>query len=426
MFKSSMGFILQHLSMIVISMTDTLMLARLSSEHLSVVGLISHVYVFYFTFCYGLQMGASSLISKRNVRRSNGEPPHLESTLITLSLLLAIVGLFLIQILLTFLGSHNSLQVIAQEYLLFAQFSILPHFLFSAIKEILGAQLVIRPMVKIVIVGIVINFIGNYLFLFQMNMGARGAGLATLITRMMMLLMAFWVYQKYQRQPFQFGLKRSGLIFKSGLPSSFFILVRSGVLTLCAFLIKKQGLSQIAPHILTLNIATTFYVIYAGFSQYISIHTGQLLATHNHVSVFSGYLKALVQNCLLGFFLFTILFYFQSEIFSFLILDFEVTQQVGRVLPYLLIFFISDSIFWISHGALRSMCLVHRAPLASVLMYLLVILPSSYFLIPLGGFLFFWQLLAGATFFLGLITFYFAITQTHVLKEFFNENSCHS
>ena len=128
----------------------------------------------------------------------------------------------------------------------------------------------------ITITGIALNFAVNKILIFDLGLGVEGAGLATLITRILMFLSLAILYFKGNFK-MKIKLKTQTLreIFKTGAPGSVFILIRSGVFTFCAVLIGRVSDIQLASQMLVLTMATLIFTIYAGYSQSISSILGQ-------------------------------------------------------------------------------------------------------------------------------------------------------
>ena len=193
------------LSMIIQSMyniIDSMFVAQLGNDALTAVSLAFPIQNILLGAAVGTGIGVNSLISRtlgeKNIDKSN--------TVVTYGLILGfitwvaflILGILFIKPFFSMYTDSANILNLATEYtniVVYFSFGIIIHIIIEKILQGIGSM--IYPMV-FVLVGAIINIILDPVFIFSLDMGVRGAALATVISQM---VSAIWVLR------FLFGKK---------------------------------------------------------------------------------------------------------------------------------------------------------------------------------------------------------------------------
>lgn len=403
LFKLSMAFIFHNLGMVGIAVTDTLMVTKLGETSMSAVGLVSHSYIFYFTLTYGIHTGAEALIAISHGKKNYFRKNLYENHALWISLIASIFGL----IIMTNISGGNFNESIANDvdtFLLYFKYSIIPHYLFMSMRQVLGATKNAGETAYVIGFGLIANIVLNQFFIFSLNMGVEGAGLATLITRSLMFFILLIIFVQKVKIRFIFRKTLALKIFNLGFPSAINALTRSGVFTISAFYITSLSVKEMAGHILLLNLATLFFTIYSGYGRALSAIVGELFGKTMVHEISRNVSNGFFQVGGLGILSFVILYFSSESLFFIFKIDLGVQVIIKENFMILPLFFICDAVFWICHSVLVSMGSPKKSASGSTLLFLGLVLPMSLILIPLNGSGGFWFALTIGTFLMAIFS----------------------
>lgn len=179
----AMPAILAQLSMCMMSYIDAAMVGHLGSAQAAAIGLVSTTTWIFGSFCYANSSGFTVQIAHRcgaqDFRGARGIYRYGLLATVLFSIVLAAIGVAIADALPLWLGGGDDIRDDAAAYFrIYALF--LPIFQVAVISE---ASLIASGNIKIpAIISLVmclLDVIFNYLFIFVLDMGARGAALGT-------------------------------------------------------------------------------------------------------------------------------------------------------------------------------------------------------------------------------------------------------
>ena len=395
--KLAFSFVFHNIALVGIAITDMIMVAKLGESAMASVGLISHCYIFYFTFTCGLHAGAEALISNAFGASKKKLQNIYENHALLLSLITAIIGLVALTVMPgRFLNESIGSEIDA--FLKFFKYSIIPHYLFVSMRQILGATKEVKAASYIVLIGFFLNIGLNQFFIFETGMGIEGAGLATFITRLFMFTSLFFFFIKRVRIQAVFDLKIIKDIYNYGGVGASNALIRSGVLTTAGLYIASRSLAQMSAHIILLNYATIVFTIYTGYGKAMSVMVGELIGSHAEEKILSLFKDCFIQVTLICSIVFGIFYFNDNLILSSLELSLEVQAIFKSAFFLLPLFFIGDSIFWISKVILISLGVPKIATNISSILFVFGVLPMALLLIAQIGVQGLWVAMSGGAF----------------------------
>jgi MATE family multidrug resistance protein len=380
-----------------IAITDMIMVAKLGESAMASVGLISHCYIFYFTFTCGLHAGAEALISNAFGASKQKLQNIYENHALLISLVTATIGLTVLSIMPgSFLNKTIGSDIDA--YLKFFKYSIIPHYLFVSMRQILGASREVKSASYIVLIGFILNIGLNQFFIFESNMGIEGAGMATLVTRLFMFLALLVFFVKRVRIQAVFNLKILKDIYKYGGVGASNALIRSGVLTTAGLYIASGSLQEMSAHIILLNFATIIFTIYTGYGKAMSVLVGELIGVGMEKKILPLFKECFIQVTLICSLVFVMFYLNQDLILTSLNMALEVQDIFKSAFFLLPLFFFGDSIFWISKVILISLGVPKTATTISSILFAFGVLPMGLFLISEIGVQGLWVAMSGGAF----------------------------
>lgn len=299
-----------QLAQMMVNVTDTVMLGWLGTEELA-AGTLAFQMLFIFLI-FGLGFGAAMMPliagalgsdDPRAVRRASRMGLW---ALFALSLLFQI-PLWFTQEFLLFLGQKENLSELAQSYMRFAQWSLIPAFIVIGLRAILTSFEKANAVLLTTLFAVVLNGILNYALIFG-NFGAPrlemvGAGIATTIATFVTAIVV-WIYvtraeiaKPYEIfvrlwRPDWFALKE--IVFL-GLPISLTIFAEAGLFSAASVMIGWIDTIELAAHGIALQVASIAFMVPLGFAQAGSVRVGNALGRQNLVDVGrAGYITFLI------------------------------------------------------------------------------------------------------------------------------------
>jgi len=187
------------------------------------------------------------------------------------------------------LGQSPEVAETARVYFIICGWSMIPAFVFTVFRqycEALGAQ---WPAFWILLGSVLLNVLLNWIFIFghwgSPVMGIEGAGWATLISRVIAMLVLFWYVQKALRFTRQRPVRWiaplhpqeiRGLV-KIGLPSAGQLLFEAGAFSFAAILLGWISKEALAAHHVALSCAAFTFMVPLGLSMASTIRIGSAL-----------------------------------------------------------------------------------------------------------------------------------------------------
>ncbi len=278
---------LAHMLMV---LTDTLMMAKISPEALAGGGLGAASYSFVSIFCIGVIAAVGTLVSIRHGAGDIIGAARLTQAGIWLACLMAVVaGLLLwnLKPVLLLFGQTESNVTMAGQFLTILPFALPGYLTFMALRGFTSAIGRAAPVMVISVIGTVANFVLNYALITGMfglpKMGLVGIGLVTAIVASCMALGLAWHIHRhpaYAAYPLRKGLSRLNgqylrELWRLGLPIGGTYAVEVGLFAFAALCMGTMGSTQLGAHQIALQIVSVAFMVPAGMSYAITMRIGQ-------------------------------------------------------------------------------------------------------------------------------------------------------
>ena len=395
---------LGQLSTIMMGLADTLMVGHYGTKELAAAGFVNNtlslLLVAGMGFSYGLTPVVGALFGEGRLHDIAGKLRNGLFACSVVGLLLTLLaGLILAG--LPWLGQPEELLPLMRPYLLILLLSLLPQMLFNAYKQFSdGVQDTSMPM-WIMVASNVFNLIGNWLLIFGHcglpEMGLVGAGIATLLSRLLQLALmagAFHFTKRYDiyREDFPKSMLTKAdqrELHRLGWPVALQMGMEAASFSISATYAGWLGTNELAAHQVVITISHFFFMLYYGLSAAVAVRVsyyrgaGELEQTRKVAAsgVHLCWYIALLQGIPLFLLRHKVGFLFTPST--------EVAALVALIIIPFLIFQFGDALQSTYANALRGMARVKAMVWIAFVAYILISLPLGY----IFGFVCGWGLL---------------------------------
>lgn len=368
------------------------MVGELGTEPLAAVSLANSIFSLVLMFGIGVSMAITPLVAaadgEGDLKKSGRIFRHGLAINLLASLVLGLLILLGTQ-LLPLLEQPERVVELAIPYLLIITSSLLPFMLFQTFKQYAEGLSRTRTAMFITLSANLLNIFFNYLLIYGKwgfpEMGLNGAGVATLISRILMLIAmvvyvkrASWFNQKITMKKLQKTLMVR--ILKIGIPTGFQYVFEVGAFSTAAIMMGWLGAQALAAHQIALNLAAVSYMMVTGIAAASTVRVGNQLGMKDIPNMRRAGFSAF----LMGLMLMTssaVLFVSGKYFFPSLYIDEpEVIELAGSLLIIAAFFQLSDGVQAVALGTLRGMADVKIPTIITLIAYWVVGLPVAYLL----------------------------------------------
>lgn len=388
--KLATPIILGQLSTIVIMITDNIVVGNFSADALAAASISHAIFMTLQIFGMGVTLGLTPLVATAVSARKF----HTCRKLFKHSLLLyTFIGLVLCSLVLLaswgldFFRQPAHITALAKPFLSVVGFSVIPFMIFQTFKQFMEGLSQTKEPMFVAIFGEVLNAGLNIVLVFGFlgfpRLGLVGSGVATLLARILMVLVIAWLFfnkEKFKKyaQDIRWRLV-SWQLFKNllniGLPIGLQVIFESSCFAFSAIMagwLPDNG-KTLAAHQIALNIAATTYLIAAGFGTAAAIRTANQQGLKNPVEMQrageSALLIVIVFMTLCAILLISTSLVLPSLYVKDIGDNSEVIAIASNLILLAAIFQLSDGIQVVSIGALRGLQDVKVPTLITLIAY---------------------------------------------------------
>lgn len=281
-------------------MADTAMVGQLGKTELSGMSFANNVFMFLFIFALGLSHGLTPLVGKAHGDNNINKCRNLFQNGLVFNLFAGVLFTLLNLALIPFMphmGQEPDVVAIAMPYYYYIAISLFPVMGFGGFKQFLeGMGKTVPPMV-ISLAGNVLNVGLNYVLIYGElgfePMGANGAGLATLIARILMFLsLGLYVYWSTHLRHFFNGFRAYrpnwgilGEIARVGLPTGLQFFMEVAAFACGAIMMGWLGKVPQAAHHIAITLAATSFLAASGIGVASTIMISNYHGQHEYLKL---------------------------------------------------------------------------------------------------------------------------------------------
>ena len=391
----ALPIIIGQLGGIITGLADTLMVGWHSTEELAASSFVNNVINAFIITGTGFSFGLTPLIGgelAQHRHRAVGRwlRNSLVANLTTVALTIAILlGIYLN---LDRMGQPEELLSLIRPYFAITLVSLVFLMATNAFRQFVEAISDPKVSMWILIVGNTLNIIGNYILIYGKcglpELGLYGAGISTLVSRIIMLLLFVVVFAvKRRHRPYRLGFLASradGASWRRlnalGWPIGLQQGLEAGTFCITAIMVGWLGSMSLAAHQIVLTISTFSYTTFLGIGAAVAIRTGYFKGAGDWAQVRKITAAGLHIGVVTAAIVCVILLLVQYDISALFTSDAEVTAIVISLFPIVILYQFFDCAQIILANALRGLADVKIIMWVSLITNFLIAIPSGYLL----------------------------------------------
>lgn len=388
--------ILGNLTQVAYGLIDSAMIGVLGYKQLAAASLVVNVLAIPLVIGIGLMMAVTPLVSIANGENNKHKAVHILYNGLFMGIIVGVLLAVLVHILsyyLPYMGQDTEVASIAKEYLILMGYSLIPMTIFSTCKNFSDGLQHTKIAMILSLISLPINALLCWVFIYGHwgfpAMGVAGAGIATLISRIILAVSMLLVVLKHPifsqflaHKSTAWKLSKSTLkeMLGIGIPSSMQYCMEAGAFSISGIMVGWLGAVPQAAHQIALNCASTTFMASLGFSMAGSIRISEAYGKKDGKALFAIGKTTAIGGLIYGVFaafLLIILGVYLPYIFT---KNDLVAKSATVLLIYAALFQISDSTQAIGVGLCRGVRDVIRPTIYVAIAYWGIGIPIGYFL----------------------------------------------
>jgi len=355
-----------QLGQVLVGVADNMMVGQVGYIPLAGASLGNAIFYFFMTFGLGVSFAITPLVGfadGQGDKKQCGQILRHGLLVNTVLGFLLFGGVLIAADYLHLFGQEAAVVEQATPYMFVIGFSMIPLLVFQSFRQFSeGLSMTKAPMVVSVSMN-VLNIILNYILIYGKfgapEMGLVGAGIATLISRIIMaIVMVVYVLSNQRFKPYLSGLGLSNLnvslikdLLRIGIPAGLQFVFEVGAFSMAALMMGWIGAPTQAAHQIAINMASISYMTVSGLGAAAAIRVGNQLGKKNYKTMKNAALTLIAMGTALMV-IFAGVFIIGKDALPLLYNDKpEVVSIAASLLIIAALFQISDGIQVISLGA---------------------------------------------------------------------------
>lgn len=382
-----------QLGMIILSFADTMMVGHHSTSELGAASFVNNIMNLVIItgtgFSYGLTPIVGGLFGRKQLPEA-GQALRCSLLANTLAAVIMMAALTILYFNLANIGQPDELLLYMRPYYLVLLASLPFVMLFNAFKQFTDSITETRTSMWILLSGNLLNIIGNYILIYGKmgvpEMGVVGAGVSTLISRIVMVGIFLAVFlckrsmKQYREGFFSLGWSRQLVrrLTTLGTPIALEMGMETASFSLSIVMVGWLGTIALASHQVMSTISQFTFMVYYGLGAAVAVRTsyfhgqGDMLNTRHVVT--AGLRLMVMLEILLG----GILFLLRNDIGSWFTDSAEVSASVLTLMLPFFIYQFGDGLQINYANALRGIADVKPLMVIAFIAFFVISLPVGY------------------------------------------------
>jgi len=291
---------LSQMGHILVGIVDSIMVGQLGPAPLAASAFANNTLSIFMMFGIGLSYGITPLVAQADGKEDD---PMIIRVLRHGIILCGFAGIVLFLLLLglaqlmPYMGQPADVVTMGKPYFLIISGSLVPLLLFQGFRQFAEGKSITKPTMYITILANVVNVILNYVLIYGKmgfpELGLNGAGWATFIARVMMvigLVWFVWNFEKFRkyREGFQLLKAKADLfkpMLKIGVPSGIQFVFEVGAFAMAAIMMGWLGTVPLAAHQIAISLVSLSYVMASGISSAATVRVGNQIGLKDAVNL---------------------------------------------------------------------------------------------------------------------------------------------
>ena len=314
--------VIGQVGVIILGFADTLMIGHHSTEELGAASFVNNVFTLCIIFSTGFSYGLTPIVGSLYGNRRFAEAGQALRCSLVANVLVALLLTFIMTVVyfnVERLGQPEELMPLIKPYYLVLLASLVFVMLFNGFKQFTDGITDTKTAMWILLGGNTLNIIGNYILINGKlgfpELGLLGAGISTLFSRIMMVVVFALIVLRGRRFiRYRIGFSRMGWsfpVFKKlnalGWPVGLQMGMETASFSLSAIMVGWLGTIALASHQIMLTISQFTFMIYYGMGAAVAVRVsnfkGQDDMENVRRSTFAGFhlIMALVASLFFPF-----------------------------------------------------------------------------------------------------------------------------
>ena len=384
-----------QLGVIILGFADTLMVGRYSTDALAASAFVNNLFTLFTFLLMGYSYGLTPIVSAlfgQGKQAEAGEQlkPALLSGTVFCLLLMAVWGIAYFN--LEHFGQPDELLPLIRPYFLVILVSMIFVMLYNELRQFTDGLTHTTLGMYTLMIGNALNILGNWLLIYGPGpfpeMGLLGAGIATLLARVLMVVLmvaALWWKKGYAPYREGFARCRASLdgmqaIVRASLPIAIQMGLECAAFTMSAVMAGWVGKVELAAYQVMVTIGTLGFLLYYSFGAGTSIRVANFYGQHDRTNVFHAgaagrNLLFLMAACS------SLLIYLLAEpLIRVFTTDTAVIAISLSLIPFLVLYQFADAMQICYANILRGTGHVLAMVRIAIISYLIVNIPAAFIL----------------------------------------------
>ena len=386
--------VIGQIGVIVLGFADTLMIGHHSTIELGAASFVNNVFNLVIIFSTGFSYGLTPIVGGLYGTHQFAPAGQALRCSLLANLLIAVlltIGMCVLYFNLENLGQPEELIPLIRPYYLVLLASLIFVMLFNGFKQFTDGITDTQTAMWILLGGNVLNIIGNYILIYGKlgfpELGLLGAGVSTLFSRIMMVVIFVLVFLRSRRfLRYKIGFYRLGwsrAIFGRlnglGWPIALQMGMETASFSLSAIMIGWLGTIALASHQVMLAISQFTFMMYYGMGAAVAVRVSNFKGQNDILNVRRSAYAGFHVMMALGLVLSLIVFLCRNHLGSWFTDSPEVAAMVTSLIIPFLVYQFGDGLQISFANALRGISDVKPMMFIAFVAYFLISLPVGYF-----------------------------------------------
>lgn len=393
--KIGLPIMLGQACVIILAFADNIMIGWHSVDELAASSFVNNVMNLFILTELGFATGMTPMIGADNgTGNIKGIGITVKNGLMTNGIIggISIILLTIIYFCLDHFGQAPELMPYIKPYFAIIGISTLFALGFNVLKQFTDG--ICRPMISmtLLMIGNLLNIFGNWVLIYGKlgfpEMGLTGAGISTLVSRALILLVFIvFIFKSKKMNEYGRAIKEALLsrgemktVFKMGYPVGIQMALESSTFTFAAVMAGWLGVIQLAAHQVVITISQLFFLMMQGLSFAVSILVSNAFGRKDLGSVREYARKGYFMTLGISATLSVLLYCFRYQAAGIFTDSPEVSAMAVSLFFLLFAYQFGDGLQLCFANVLRGIQDVRPIMYAAFVSYYLIAIPSAYLL----------------------------------------------
>lgn len=380
---------------IILAFADNIMIGWHSVNELAASSFVNNVMNFFILTELGFASGMTPIIGAFH---GNGNVKGVGTTVrngLLVNGIIGLIGLVLLAVIYLFIdsfGQEPELMPLIRPYFVIVGISIIFALGFNVLKQFTDG--ICKPVVSMLFLmgGNVLNIFGNWVLIYGKlgcpELGLMGAGLSTLISRILMLLcFVLYIFKSEQFKAYAQAIKEALFsrvkmrhIFNMGYPVAIQMGLEASTFSFSAIMVGWISVTALAAHQVAITISQLFFLMMQGLSFALSILVSNCYGIKDYAGIHAYVKRGILMIFGTSLSLSILLYIFRYPAVG-MFTDSPEVAEIAVVLFYVLFAYqIGDGIQLCFANVLRGLQDVKPIMYAAFVSYYLIAIPVAYVL----------------------------------------------